>query len=77
MCLFEHGSVPQVGGPRDIAVRIVRMRRAFRWPTLVLAPAAAQHPFPVAISEGLAPEAEVPQAPAGEVHTQVSRNDDL
>jgi len=38
----------------------------------LLAPAAAQHPFPVAISEGLATEAEVPQAPPGEVHTQVS-----
>jgi hypothetical protein len=34
--------------------------------------AAVQHPFPVAISEGLAPEAEVPQAPTGEVHAQVS-----
>jgi len=28
--------------------------------------------LPVAISEGLAPEAEVPQAPTGEVHAQVS-----
>ena len=35
------------------------------------AQAAAQHPFPVAVSEGLAPAAEVPQAPPGEVHTQV------
>jgi hypothetical protein len=34
--------------------------------------AAAQHPFPVAISEGLAPVAEVPQAPPGVVHAQVS-----
>lgn len=33
--------------------------------------AAAQHPFPVAVSEGLAPVAAVPQAPPGEVHTQV------
>jgi len=34
--------------------------------------AAAAHPFPAAVSEGLAPAAEVPQAPAGQVHTQVS-----
>jgi hypothetical protein len=34
--------------------------------------AAAEHPFPVAISEGLAPVAGVPQAPTGEVHAQVS-----
>jgi len=37
-----------------------------------LTPAATAHPFPEAISEGLAPGAEVPQAPPGEVHTQVS-----
>ena len=40
------------------------------------APAAAKadsaHPFPAAVSEGLAPEAEVPQAPPGVVHAQVS-----
>jgi hypothetical protein len=35
------------------------------------APAAA-HPFPAAVSEGLAPAAEVPQAPPGVVHAQVS-----
>lgn len=36
--------------------------------------AARQHPFPVAISEGLAPTAEVPQATPGVVHTQVSES---
>jgi hypothetical protein len=30
------------------------------------------HPFPVAVSEGLAPAPPVPQAPAGAVHAQVS-----
>jgi hypothetical protein len=30
------------------------------------------HPFPAAVSEGLAPEPPVPQAPAGVVHAQVS-----
>ena len=34
-------------------------------------PAAEEHPFPAAVSEGLAPAA-VPQVPAGAVHTQVS-----
>jgi hypothetical protein len=45
-------------------------------PVPVAAPAAEQpaerHPFPAAISEGLAPVAEVPQAPPGQVHSQVS-----
>jgi hypothetical protein len=36
------------------------------------AQAAEQHPFPAAVSEGLAPAPEVPQAPPGEVHAQVS-----
>jgi hypothetical protein len=35
-------------------------------------PAADQHPFPAAVSAGLAPPAVVPQAPAGALHTQVS-----
>jgi hypothetical protein len=34
--------------------------------------AAKQHPFPAAISEGLAPPPPVPPAPAGVVHAQVS-----
>ncbi len=34
--------------------------------------AAEQHPFPAAVSEGLAPAAAVPQAPAGTLHSQVS-----
>ncbi len=33
---------------------------------------AEEHPFPAAISEGLAPAAVTPQAPAGAVHAQVS-----
>ncbi len=69
--LFEHGSLHEVvdhetspcGCPDEKGVPVA---------DALLAPAAAQHPFPVAISEGLAPEAEVPQAPPGEVHTQVS-----
>lgn len=34
--------------------------------------AEVQHPFPAAVSQGLAPAPEVPQAPPGVVHTQVS-----
>lgn len=34
--------------------------------------ASAQHPFPAAVSEGLAPPPPVPQAPAGVPHEQVS-----
>jgi hypothetical protein len=69
--LFEHGSLHEVvdhetspcGCPDEKGASVA---------DALLAPAAAQHPFPVAISEGLAPAAEVPQAPPGEVHTQVS-----
>src|SRR5271154_2974938 len=35
-------------------------------------PAAEEHPFPAAVSAGLAPAAAVPPAPAGAVHTQVT-----
>ena len=70
--LFEHGSLHEVvdhetspcGCPDEKGVPVAD--------ALIAPAAAAQHPFPVAISEGLAPEAEVPQAPPGEVHTQVS-----
>jgi hypothetical protein len=34
--------------------------------------AAAQHPFPEAISEGLAPPAEIPPAPPGQTHVQIT-----
>ncbi len=34
--------------------------------------AAEEHPFPTAVSEGLAPVAAVPQTPAGAVHAQVT-----
>jgi hypothetical protein len=35
-------------------------------------PAAEEHPFPAAVSAGLAPAAAVPPTPAGAVHTQVT-----
>jgi len=69
--LFEHGSLREVvdqesspcGCPDAAGVSIAEA---------LLAPGAAQHPFPEAISEGLAPAAEVPQAAPGEAHLQVS-----
>jgi hypothetical protein len=69
--LFEHGSLHEVvdhetspcGCPDEKGVPLA---------DAALATAAAEHPFPVAISEGLAPAPDVPQAPPGEVHTQVS-----
>jgi hypothetical protein len=72
--LFEHGSLREVvdhetspcGCPDASGVPLA---------DALMAPATAagaQHPFPVAVSEGLAPVAEVPQAPTGEVHAQVS-----
>jgi len=72
--LFEHGSLHEVvdhetspcGCPGASGVPLA---------DALMAPAtaaAAEHPFPVAVSEGLAPVAEVPQAPTGEVHAQVS-----
>jgi len=69
--LFEHGSLHEVvdhetspcGCPDEKGSSLA---------DALLAPGAAEHPFPVAISEGLAPEADVPQAAPGEMHTQVS-----
>lgn len=71
--LFEHGSLHEVvdhetspcGCPDQKGETVADA-------LLASTPAAAQHPFPVAISEGLAPGADVPQAPPGEVHAQVS-----
>lgn len=38
----------------------------------VFGPGADPHPFPEAVSQGLAPEPPVPQVPEGEVHAQAS-----
>lgn len=79
--LFEHGSLREVvddepepcGCPAKPGMSIAEA---------LLAPGAgpaarqttAQHPFPAAQSEGLAPASDVPQAPPGEVHAQVTQN---
>lgn len=81
--LFEHGSLREVvdhesepcGCPEKEGMSIADALLA---PGAGRNPAAqqatAQHPFPAAQSEGLAPAPEVPQAPAGEVHAQVTQN---
>jgi hypothetical protein len=78
--LFEHGSLHEVvdheGSPcgcpdegMSVAEALIASGGAAQ---PAAAKAAAEHPFPAAVSEGLAPAPEVPQAAAGEVHTQVS-----
>ncbi len=80
--LFEHGSLREVvdqeatacGCPEpgiSLADALVASGSGGKSSTPA-AKASAQHPFPAAVSEGLAPTPEVPQAPPGEVHTQVS-----
>lgn len=75
--LFEHGDLKEVvdnesspcGCPPAQAPQGMSLADA-----AIASPqqrAEAQHPFPAAISSGLAPVASVPQAPAGEVHAQV------
>jgi hypothetical protein len=81
--LFEHGSLKEVvdneSSPCGCPAPLPGMSIA----DAILAPpgstgsdpkaeAAAQHPFPAAISQGLAPSPAVPQAPVGVVHDQVT-----
>jgi hypothetical protein len=86
--LFEHGSLKEVvdhessscGCPPEATMSVAD---ALLHPagsgngtpgdaTTAEKPAAEQHPFPAAVSAGLAPPPAVPQAPPGAVHTQVS-----
>jgi hypothetical protein len=83
--LFEHGSLKEVvdhesepcGCPAEPVVSVADAGVTGGTPaapgSAVAAQAAAeQHPFPAAVSAGLAPVGTLPQAPAGEVHAQVS-----
>ena len=79
--MFEHGSLREVvdqepepcGCPARPGMSVAEALLAPG-----AGPAARQtttdHPFPAAQSEGLAPAPEVPQAPPGEVHAQVTQN---
>jgi hypothetical protein len=83
--MFEHGSLKEVvdsetspcGCPPAPVVSVADTGITSATPALpgsVVAAqqTAAQHPFPAAVSQGLAPAPPVPTAPAGDVHTQVA-----
>jgi hypothetical protein len=83
--LFEHGSLKEVvdsestscGCPQVPVVSVADAGVTSSTPaapgsTTGGTPAEQQHPFPAAVSAGLAPPAEVPQTPPGVIHTQVS-----
>jgi hypothetical protein len=81
--LFEHGSLKEVvdhessscGCPPEATMSVADALLHPVAPGDVATaekPAAEQHPFPAAVSAGLAPPSAVPQAPAGAEHTQVS-----
>jgi hypothetical protein len=83
--LFEHGSLKEVvdhessacGCPPEPVVSVADSGVTSATPAAPGSPLAAksaadQHPFPAAVSDGLAPPPPVPQAPAGAVHAQVS-----
>jgi hypothetical protein len=80
--LFEHGSLKEVvdhessecGCPPVTVISVADSGVTSATPAAPGTPAATeqQHPFPAAVSAGLAPTASVPQAPPGVVHAQVS-----
>jgi hypothetical protein len=86
--LFEHGSLKEVvdhessscGCPPEATMSVADAllhpagsgNAAAGDAATVVKPAAEQHPFPAAVSAGLAPPSAVPPAPAGAPHTQVS-----
>jgi len=78
--LFEHGSLREVvdhessacGCPPEPSVSIADAALNGGTTATTKSIAEAQHPFPTAISQGLAPAAEIPQAPPGTVHAEVA-----
>ncbi|QNI36562.1 nuclease [Edaphobacter albus] len=83
--LFEHGSLKEVvdnerepcGCPAAPVVSVADAGVTGATPaapgsTVAAKTAAEQHPFPAAVSAGLAPTSGPPQAPAGTVHAQIS-----
>jgi hypothetical protein len=77
--LFEHGSLKEVvdhegsscGCPPEQTMSVADALVSSPGGAAAEKTAAEQHPFPAAVSAGLAPAA-VPQASAGTVHTQVT-----
>lgn len=86
--LFEHGSLKEVvdhessscGCPPEATTSVADAllhpdgngNNAAGDAATTAKPAAEEHPFPAAVSAGLAPPSAVPAAPAGAPHTQVS-----
>jgi hypothetical protein len=80
--LFEHGSLKEVvdhessacGCPAEqtMSVADALLNSGGAGGSAKEKTAAEEHPFPAAVSAGLAPSAAVPQAPTGAVHTQVA-----
>lgn len=78
--LFEHGSLREVvdsetspcGCPPAPVVSVADAGTASSTPAAPGSVVATDHPFPAAVSQGLAPDPAVPAAPAGEVHAQVA-----
>jgi hypothetical protein len=83
--LFEHGSLKEVvdhesspcGCPTEPVISVADSGTTSSTPAspgAAVSPKAAedQHPFPAAVSAGLAPPGSVPQAQPGSVHAQVS-----
>ncbi len=83
--MFEHGSLKEIvdretspcGCPPVPVVSVADAGVTSATPALpgsVVAPkqAAEQHPFPAAVSQGLAPAPAVPAVSAGDIHTQVA-----
>jgi hypothetical protein len=81
--LFEHGSLKEVvdhessscGCPPEATMSVADALLHPGAPGDAATgnkPAAEEHPFPAAVSAGLAPPSAVPAAPAGAPHTQVS-----
>ena len=77
--LFEHGSLKEVvdhessacGCPAEQTISVADALLSPSASGGTVAKTEEQHPFPAAVSAGLAP-ATVPQAPAGTIHTQVA-----
>jgi hypothetical protein len=78
--LFEHGSLKEVvdnesspcGCPPAPSISIADAAISGSGNAATPSTKPEEHPFPQAVSQGLAPTPPVPQAPAGEVHTQVA-----
>ena len=73
--LFEHGSLREVDDHEEVPCGCPPVETGTTLADVLLSAKPtpeAQHPFPVAVSEGLAEPAPLPAQTPGETHTQVS-----